>query len=123
SINETGGEPQWRTDGALYTMLRKVKRTAAAKPPFYDQIEVQHNLQTIRTMWTRVAKVVEEIYDARVALDAGSDHQYIAYPRPSRDCTWKCDFFPVCSMFDDGSDVEGVIEQYYEHVDPPQRYR
>lgn len=122
ALNATGGEPQWRTDGALYTMLRKVKRTATAKPPFYDQVEVQHNLTTIRNMWTRVAKVIEEIYDARVALDAGADHQYIAYPRPSRDCTWACDFFAVCAMFDDGSDVEGVLAQYYDHVDPHERY-
>ena len=122
SIQETGSEPQWRTDGGLYTMLRKVKRTATAKPPFYDQVEVQHNITTIRNMWTRVAKVVEEIYDARMALDAGSDHQYIAYPRPSRDCTWKCDFFAICPMADDGSDLEGMIGTYYDHVDPHERY-
>jgi RecB family exonuclease len=122
SIEATGSEPQWRTDGALYTMLRKVKRTAAAKPPFYDQLEVHHNITEIRNMWKRVAKVVEEIVDARVALDSGEDHQYQVPPRPSRDCTWKCDFFAVCSMVDDGSDVEGMIGEFYEHLDPHERY-
>lgn len=123
SIRETGAGPQWRTDGGLYTMLRKVKRTASAKPPFYDQVEVQHNMETIRNMWTRVSKVVEELYDARVALDAGADHHYIAYPNPSRDCTWKCDFFSVCSMADDGSDLDGILNSFYEKADPHERYR
>lgn len=122
SLGENGTEPQWRTDGGLYTMLRKVKRTATAKPPFYDQVEVHHNIETIRNMWVRVAKVIEELYDARTALDAGADPQYIAYPKPSRDCTWKCDFFPVCSMVDDGSNLEGALEQYYEVRDPNERY-
>lgn len=123
SIQSTGGEPQWRTDGGLYTMLRKVKRTATAKPPFYGQIEVHHNVEEIRNMWLRVAKVLEEIVDARTALDSGADHHYVVPPRPSRDCTWKCDFFPVCNMADDGSDLEGVIDAYYEHLDPHERYQ
>jgi len=122
SMESTGGEPQWRTDGALYTMLRKVKRTATAKPPFYGQIEVHHNITEIRNMWLRVVKVIEEIFDARAALDAGGDHQYLMPPRPSRDCTWKCDFFPVCPMADDGSNLEGMLESYYEHRDPHERY-
>lgn len=122
SLEATGGEPQWRTDGGLYTMIRKVKRTASAKPPFYGQLEVHHNIETIRSMWKRVARVIEELYDARVALDAGADHQYIAYPRPSRDCTWKCDFFAVCAMADDGSDLDGMLDSYYEHLDPHERY-
>lgn len=117
-----GAEPAWRTDGALYTMLRKVKRTATAKPPFYGQLEVHHNMTEIRNMWLRVAKVIDEIVDARLALDSGQSHHYVVPPRPSRDCTWKCPVFPICSMFDDGSNVEGAIEVYYEHRDPHERY-
>lgn len=122
SIGVTGDEPQWRTDGALYLMLRKVKRTATAKPPFYGQLEVHHNLTEIRNMWIRVCKAVDDIYDARTALDGGADHQYVTPPRPSRDCSWKCDFFPVCPMADDGSDLEATLDAFYEHVDPHERY-
>lgn len=122
SLHLTNREPQWRTDGALYLMLRKVKRTAAAKPPFYGQLEVHHNAEEIRTMWYRVAKIIEEIVQARQQLDAGGNHHYVVPPRPSRDCTWKCDFFAVCSMADDGSDLDGALGEYYERVDPHRRY-
>jgi len=122
SMDKTGSEPQWRTDGHMYTMLRKVKRTATAKPPFYEQIENGHNMHELRSMWKRVHKVLEEIMDIRIALLAGGDHQYLAPPRPSRDCTWSCDFYTVCSMMDDGSNWEGLLAEYYTHVDPHARY-
>lgn len=119
---KTGGEPQWRTDGALYFMLKKVKRTSTAKPPFYGQLEVHHNIHEIRNMYKRVAKVTEEIVDTRRALDAGGDHQYLCPPRPNRDWTWKNDFFPVMTLMDDGSDFEGMLSEYYETHDPDERY-
>lgn len=122
SMEKTGKEPEWRTDGALYTMLRKVKRTAAAKPPFYGQVEVHHNKAELLSMWKRTTKVIEEIVVARQQLDAGGDHLYLMPPRPSRDCTWKCDFFAVCPLFDDGSNAEGLLDERYEHQDPHRRY-
>lgn len=122
ALHKTGSEPSWRTDGGLYNMLRKVKRTATAKPPFYERIEVRHNRRMLETTWIRVHRIIEEIIAVRVALDDGGDHQYLVPPRPSRDCTWKCDFFPICPMFDDGSNVEGLMAEYYEHRDPHERY-
>jgi RecB family exonuclease len=122
ALYKTGDEPPWITDGGLYNMLRKVKRTVAAKPPFYDRVEIRHNKAVMQSMWARVHKVIEEILVVRKALDDGADHQYVAYPRPSRDCSWSCDFFAVCPMFDDGSNVEGLLEEYYGHVDPYERY-
>lgn len=122
ALQSTGSEPQWRTDGALYFMLRKVGRTANAKPPFYGQLEVHHNMTTIRNMYKRVAKVTEEIVQTRLALDAGGDFQYLCPPRPNRDWTWKNDFFPVMSLIDDGSDYEGFLAEYYEVGNPDERY-
>jgi hypothetical protein len=49
----------------------------------------------------------------RKALDEGQDHHYVAYPRPSRDCKWKCNFFAVCPLFDDGSAAEHAITELY----------
>jgi hypothetical protein len=122
SLDKTGAEPQWRTDAYMYTMLRKVKRTATAKPPFYSQIENGHNMHELRSMWKRVHKVIEEIIDIRLAFLQGGDHQYLAPPRPDRACTWDCDFYVVCSMMDDGSNWEGLLAEYYTHVDPHERY-
>lgn len=107
-----------RCDGALITMLKKVKRTASAKPPFYDQIEVRHNIFAVRNFWTRLHGTLRDMIDTRDALDAGADHQLVAYPRPSRDCTWKCDFYAICPLFDDGSAVEQAILDNYEEREP-----
>jgi hypothetical protein len=44
------------------------------------------------------------------------------YPSPNMDCTWSCPFFSVCSMFDDSSDVERMLEYRYKKYDPLDRY-
>lgn len=110
------------TQGAIITYLKKVKRTSTATPPFYDQVEVRHNRAALESMWFRTHKRLQEILEARKELDAGGDHRYWVYPRPSHDCKWKCQFFAICPMMDDGSDWEGVLNEYYERVDPYERY-
>lgn len=123
SLEKTGREPQWRTDGGLYTVLRKVKRTAAAKPPFYMNTEIKHNSHELVSMWKRVHKILEEIVLTRQALDNGSEHDYMCPPRPSRDCSWSCDFVAVCPLMDDGSDYKRMLGDHYVHIDPHDRYK
>jgi len=110
-----------RCEGGIFTMLKKVKRTANAKPPFYDQIEVRHNTFALRSFWNRIHGTVSDMMGVRKALDDGADHFYVAYPRPSRDCKWKCQFFAICPLFDDGSAAEHAISELYK-VDDPYAY-
>lgn len=121
-IEATQKNEKERCEGALVTMLKKVKRTASARPPFYDQIEIRHNVFALRNFWTRLNGELSDMMAARDALDAGVDHQYVVYPRPSRDCSWKCDFYAICPMFDDGSAVEAAIEMAYEKREPYDYY-
>ena len=107
-----------RCDGGIFTMLKKVKRAATAKPPFYQQIEVRHNVFTLRSFWARLHGVIADIMQTRKSLDAGADPNFVASPRPSRDCNWKCQFFAVCNMIDDGSAAEQAISEMYEVADP-----
>jgi hypothetical protein len=107
-----------RSEGGLFTLLKKVKRTANAKPPFYDQFEVRHNIFSLRSFWNRIHATVTDLMRVKTALDEGTHHSQIAYPTPSRDCTWKCPFFSVCPMFDDGSAVEEAIENMFDKGDP-----
>ena len=116
----SGGET--RTDGALYTMLRKVKRTATAKPPFYMREEVRHNKEEISRFYLATVRLVETIIKVRAELDSGMSMNYVVPPRPSRDCSWKCDFKNICPLFDDGSAVELSIQEHFVHVDPDARY-
>jgi RecB family exonuclease len=107
-----------RSEGGIFTMLKKVKRSANARPPFYEQIEVRHNVFALRSFWQRIHGTLTDMLSARKSLDEGGDHRFIAYPRPSRDCKWKCQFFTICPMFDDGSAAEAAIEDAFEVSNP-----
>jgi len=107
-----------RSDGGIFTMLKKVRRSAAAKPPFYDQIEVRHNIFTLRSFWDRIHGTVTDLMRVRTALDAGESPAFHAYPSASRDCKWKCKFYSVCTLIDDGSAAEQAISEMFVEADP-----
>lgn len=112
-----------RCDGALYNMLRKVKRSARAKPPFYDRVEVRHNKHELESFRRRLVGVIKTMLDVIARLEANEDPHVVVYPSPARDCSWSCDFLPVCTMFDDGSRVDAMLEQYYVQEDPLSHYK
>lgn len=111
-----------RVSGALVTALKKVKRTAAAKPPFYEQMEVEHNIFELRNFFNRLQGELQMIVQMWDRLDAGEDPQVVAYPTPTRDCSWQCPFYSVCPMFDDGSDVERALSDQFESRSPFEYY-
>lgn len=117
-LESTKKDEAERSEGGIFTMLKKVKRTANARPPFYDQIEIRHNVFTMRSFWNRIHGTISDLMNVRKALDAGAEHAFVAYPHPTRDCKWKCQFFAICPMFDDGSAVEQAISDSYEVADP-----
>jgi len=119
-MDKVNGDPN--VDGGIYNLLKKVKRSGTAKPPFYERLDVRFNDKQLQSFWIRTMGTVRDIMELRDRLDAGEDHRFYAYPSPTRDCTWKCPFFQVCTMFDDGSSAEAMLEELYEQVDPNARY-
>lgn len=112
-----------KIDGARYRLLKKVKRSGTAKPPFYLDIDVRFNKKTLESHWKRILGTIREMVELRDRLDAGEDHQFYAYP--TQKMTWECTscpFFNGCFMLDDGSDAEGFFTDNYNQVDPNQRY-
>jgi RecB family exonuclease len=107
-----------RSEGGIFTMLKKVKRSANARPPFYEQIEVRHNVFALRNFWQRIHGTIGDLLSVRKQLDEGVTHQLVAYPHPTRDCKWKCSFFAICPMFDDGSAAEQALSESYVSSDP-----
>lgn len=118
----TPEEAQEGCHGILWNGLRKSKRTARATPPFYQRLDVTHNIEELRNHWRHVAAVATEILQAQARLDAGEDHHTVCYPNATNDCSWDCDHFKICVMFDDGSKVQHAIEAMYEERDPLARY-
>lgn len=111
-----------RTDGALYNMIRKVKRAVTAKPPFYQRIEVRHNKHEISAYAHQLRGIVRAMLAAQTQLDAGYDLNEVVYPTPNDTCAWSCDFFIVCPMMNDGSRWEQFLENNFQVTDPYDRY-
>jgi hypothetical protein len=116
-----GGE---RTDAVLLNMLRKVKRTARAKPPFYGRHPVRFNIEEIRAHWLHVVALSEEMDKVRARLDGGESHQTVCPPTPESCCGGRMSatFRAVCPMMDDGSDYQAMLDEQYEEHDPLERY-
>ncbi len=110
-------DPDARTDGAIYNMLRKVKRTARANPPFFERAEIRHNVHVMRDFYDRLIVELTDI------LNAETEDPSAFYPSPTKNCSWKCPFFGVCPMMDDPTlDAEQYIEMFFEEGDPYARY-
>ncbi len=73
-------------------------------------------------MKLKVDGVTDEMLSTRNKLLRGQDHRKVAYPNPTRDCSWKCPFYNVCPMMDDGSDYVRMLQNEYEQVNPLARY-
>jgi hypothetical protein len=111
-----------RCDGALYTMLKKVKRTQKATPPFYERIEVRHSDLELESFKHELIGAMQDILRTEEALNAGANPLEVAYRSWDSTCAWKCDFYPICGMFNDGSRVEDAIAGLYVEGDPRARY-
>lgn len=112
------------TDGAIYNVLKKVKRTKTAKPPFYARYEIHHNADEIRAYEDRLHEIIQDIFRMEAALEKANPRTAaaVAYPNPTRDCSWDCPFLTVCPMFDDGSRVEHALRDGFRERDPLARY-
>lgn len=113
-----------RTDGALYTMMLRSKRTARAKGPFYEQVAISYNDVEQQSMLTRITGVLDDMSRVVRQLGGGADHKLAAYPNPIPDrCAWDCPFVQVCPLFDDGSRVDAAMESHYAKDADPYAYR
>jgi hypothetical protein len=124
------GEPQ---QGFIHNQARRVLRSAAAKPPFYNRVEVRYNDKLLdahekhlRSVLNRMVEATEmlntiDVLGPEAAANWGpSSHHSIVPPNPGKDCSWRCPFEAVCGMLDDGSDAEGYINEVYDrYTDTP----
>lgn len=107
-----------RVVGGMWIMLRRSKRTAQAKPPFYGVEEIRFNRDELISTWIKSNALAQRIRDTRHMLDDAVDHRAAAPSNPDKDCTWRCAFVQVCPLMDDGSDSERALRDLYDTHDP-----
>lgn len=116
--------PDEHVDGALYNMLRKVKRGKQAKPPFYSRETITHNADEIESYRLKLIGLVANVFEfeSRIAQLGDIGVKMFAQTTKTKDCAWDCDFFSICDMFDDGSRVEAAVQELFAERDPHARY-
>lgn len=122
--------------GGQMTTLRRVKRSAAAKPPFYRRDEFRFTISQLAAHLLKVQSVAEQIIEARDTLagavaaggQEGLDYvqRKLLYPTViPGNCEWWCPFNEPCVMMDDGSDWVSALFRSgrYRQADPYEYYR
>jgi RecB family exonuclease len=104
-----------RVNRFRHNMLRKVKRGPRSEPPYYGRHEVRFTEEQLNNAWTHTAVVLERMVRALQLIDENelAFHHRVAYPNPTKDCTWDCDFLAICPMMDRGEDWHGAISGLY----------
>lgn len=110
------------TDGVLYTMLLRSKRTSRATPPFYDVAHMRYNVHDRRSTRAAIMETATDMAHVRAELDGGRPHQAVAYANPGEYCNWACPFKTVCPMADDGSRLGDALESGFVRSDPWDHY-
>lgn len=110
-------------DRLMTEQVKKVLGTGTAKPPFVDRVEMFVNPEMIdnhKKVLDRILMDMTALYaefDEEHALYTGEEHPSLYnpsfYANPTADCTWECEFLPVCCQMDDGSDFNYTLEQSY----------
>lgn len=111
--------------GVMWNMARTVGRGKTAKPPFYMRYELATSEAELRRYWRELGRVIQDMLDLEQKIESTPvlDRSVVAYPSPSKDCSWKCPFYAVCGYLDDPKyDSEGLLEEMYETYDPLERY-
>lgn len=108
----------------VWNMMRKVKRGPKSKPPYYARHNIYVNKAMLARLWEQIYGQIRDIHEVEARLDAGENHNVVAYPHPTQDCHWKCPFFGVCGLMNDpSSHYEAVLENAFEIVNPLDRYQ
>lgn len=83
-----------------YRLLRRVRRTSTAMPPFYGVTDVYHNEQDVMQYIERVRAQVRDMCQVNWRSSQVAYMSVGAYPTPAYDCAWSCPFSAICPNLD-----------------------
>lgn len=98
-----------------HTQAKKNKRTATAKPPFFERHSVGYTAAQKATHLQHLGGMLSDIVSNMLTAQTDPDaHQSVLYPNPTNDCSWDCDFIGVCHMMEQGDDWRGYLTDNYQ---------
>lgn len=99
----------------IWNMVKRSKQTARSKPPHYQRYELAINKDQLIQFYVQLQGQIEEILRTEERLNAGASHVQVAYPTPTKDCSWKCQYFSLCGSMNDltHNDVDYMVSAYY----------
>lgn len=99
----------------VWNMIKRNKQTKSAKPPFYQRYELAINRDQLNQFYAQLQGQIQDMLNTEKRLDDGEHHVMVAYPTPSRDCSWKCPYLSVCgAMNDPRTDVNWILANNFE---------
>lgn len=112
-----------RLAGALYSMLRKVKRTVRATPPFFGRVELEFNDHELRSFEQQLHGTVGEMLSVENMLQTLPEKYHHTYVPPTQGShCQRCPFRRECVMFDDGSRVWDAMDNRFKKDEPLSYY-
>jgi len=111
---------------AIYSMIRKVKRTVKANPPFFHREKVPHNRHEIQSFTDQLLGIIDDILTVEHRLSdvythPNTVHNRNVYPTPGSHCRY-CPFQQECLMMDDGSRAEDSLASRFTVGEPLHYY-
>lgn len=114
-VQETLG---WTPDFLITEQIKKVKRTGAAKPPFYNRIETYVNGAMVDNHREHLFEILHDMTalvgrHSVMGMESGG-----LYPNRTKDCGWDCPYLAPCTALDDGSNYQNIILTNYKKKEP-----
>lgn len=105
----------------VWSMLKRSKRTARAVPPFYERYELTVSPGQLELYYEQLHGVLSQILELEQRLNDGAPANAVAYPSPTKDCPWECEFISVCpAMNDPHADPNWMLSTYFVNGSDPQ---
>lgn len=103
-----------------HTQAKKVMHTARANPPFFGRHDAYYNESQREAFQAKLGGILNDLVAVAQRLEADQDsHHAVAYPNPTRDCSWDCDFKDVCPMMDNGDYWRAFLADSYVEREQP----
>lgn len=98
----------------VWSMLKRSKRTARARGPFYERYELVISPGQLEVFYEQLHGVITALLELERKLDDGGSANALAFPSPTKDCSWECEFFAVCpAMNDPNADPNWLLNTYF----------